>query len=127
MVCFISALYRDSQRPCIQLTVCSLALVQLSINVFPAGFVDLCVQHIPSPQEGARNKIEHTYTGGLDSDLGEAMAECDPDVSIMEGKQEQSCSLCEAGMPINCKSLQSVSKPKKSFQLLLQIKPTGLK
>lgn len=46
-----------------------------------AGFVDMCVQHVPSPQEGARIKIEHTYTGGLDSDLGEAMAECDPDVS----------------------------------------------
>uniref|UniRef100_A0AAQ5X5C1 116 kDa U5 small nuclear ribonucleoprotein component n=1 Tax=Amphiprion ocellaris TaxID=80972 RepID=A0AAQ5X5C1_AMPOC len=47
------------------------------------GFVDMCVQHIPSPQEGARNKIEHTYTGGLDSDLGEAMAECDPDGPLM--------------------------------------------
>lgn len=58
------------------------------MNVFPAGFVDMCVQHIPSPQEGARNKIEHTYTGGLDSDLGEAMAECDPDVSIMDAEQE---------------------------------------
>lgn len=44
----------------------------------------MCVQHIPSPQEGARNKIEHTYSGGLDSDLGEAMAECDPDVSRIE-------------------------------------------
>ncbi|XP_077351694.1 116 kDa U5 small nuclear ribonucleoprotein component [Festucalex cinctus] len=47
------------------------------------GLVDLCVQHIPSPQEGARNKIEHTYTGGLDSDLGEAMAECDPEGPLM--------------------------------------------
>lgn len=58
------------------------------MNLFPAGLVDMCVQHIPSPQEGARNKIEHSYTGGLDSDLGEAMAECDPDVSIMETEQE---------------------------------------
>ncbi|KAI2666393.1 116 kDa U5 small nuclear ribonucleoprotein component [Labeo rohita] len=33
-------------------------------------FVDMCVQHIPSPQGGARAKIEHSYTGGLDSDLG---------------------------------------------------------
>lgn len=52
--------------------------------LFPAGFVDMCVQHIPSPQEGARNKIDHNYTGGLDSDLGEIMAECDPDVSVVE-------------------------------------------
>lgn len=60
----------------------------ISVNLFLAGFVDMCVHHIPSPQEGARNKIEHTYTGGLDSDLGEAMAECDPDVSIMKAEQE---------------------------------------
>lgn len=49
------------------------------------GFVDMCVQHVPSPQEGAKTKIDHTYTGGLDSDLGEAMAECDPDVSNLMG------------------------------------------
>lgn len=42
----------------------------------------MCVQHIPSPQGGARAKIEHSYTGGLDSDLGETMSECDPDVSV---------------------------------------------
>ncbi|XP_061702952.1 116 kDa U5 small nuclear ribonucleoprotein component [Syngnathoides biaculeatus] len=47
------------------------------------GLVDMCVQHIPSPQDGARNKIEHTYTGGLDSDLGEAMTECDPEGPLM--------------------------------------------
>lgn len=41
----------------------------------------MCVQHVPSPQDGAKTKIEHTYTGGLDSDLGEVMAECDPEVS----------------------------------------------
>lgn len=40
----------------------------------------MCVQHIPSPKVGAKTKIEHTYTGGVDSDLGEAMSECDPDV-----------------------------------------------
>lgn len=45
-----------------------------------AGFVDMCVQHIPSPKVGAKPKIEHTYTGGVDSDLGEAMSDCDPDV-----------------------------------------------
>lgn len=50
-------------------------------TLISAGFVDMCVQHVPSPQEGARVKIEHTYTGGIDSDLGEVMAECDPDVS----------------------------------------------
>ncbi|XP_051572794.1 116 kDa U5 small nuclear ribonucleoprotein component-like isoform X2 [Myxocyprinus asiaticus] len=47
------------------------------------GFVDMCVQHIPSPQGGSKAKIEHSYTGGLDSDLGETMAECDPDGPLM--------------------------------------------
>ncbi|NXV22901.1 U5S1 protein, partial [Cepphus grylle] len=47
------------------------------------GFVDMCVQHIPSPKVGAKMKIEHTYTGGVDSDLGEAMSECDPDGPLM--------------------------------------------
>ncbi|TRY59810.1 hypothetical protein DNTS_035239 [Danionella cerebrum] len=47
------------------------------------GFVDMCVQHIPSPQGGAKAKIEHTYTGGLDSDLGEIMSECDPEGPLM--------------------------------------------
>uniref|UniRef100_A0A4W4GA35 116 kDa U5 small nuclear ribonucleoprotein component n=1 Tax=Electrophorus electricus TaxID=8005 RepID=A0A4W4GA35_ELEEL len=47
------------------------------------GFVDMCVQHIASPHGGARAKIEHSYTGGLDSDLGEAMSECDPDGPLM--------------------------------------------
>ncbi|XP_028930870.1 116 kDa U5 small nuclear ribonucleoprotein component [Ornithorhynchus anatinus] len=47
------------------------------------GFVDMCVRHIPSPKAGAKSKIEHTYTGGIDSDLGEAMSECDPDGPLM--------------------------------------------
>lgn len=47
----------------------------------------MCVQHIPSPQGGARTKIEHTYTGGLDSDLAEAMTECDPEVRLKEIRQ----------------------------------------
>lgn len=47
----------------------------------------MCVQHIPSPQGGARTKIEHTYTGGLDSDLAEAMTECDPEVRFKEIRQ----------------------------------------
>lgn len=54
----------------------------LIMFVNSTGFVDMCVQHIPSPQGGAKAKIEHSYTGGLDSDLGETMSECDPDVSV---------------------------------------------
>lgn len=74
----------------------------------------MCVQHIPSPQEGARNKIEHTYTGGLDSDLGEVMAECDPDVSLMEGQvcwwQSPSSGILSGLMQIKSKGSLNCSK-----------------
>lgn len=50
----------------------------------------MCVQHIPSPQGGAKAKIEHSYTGGLDSDLGETMSECDPDVSVGSAENDVS-------------------------------------
>lgn len=41
----------------------------------------MCVQHVPSPLKNARKKIETTYTGPVESDLGESMTECDPEVS----------------------------------------------
>lgn len=47
------------------------------------GFVDMCVDHIPSAKQGARRKVEHTYTGPLDdSELVQSMLNCDPDVSV---------------------------------------------
>lgn len=39
----------------------------------------MIVDHIPSPVEGAKAKIEHTYTGPLDSALAESMLKCDPE------------------------------------------------
>lgn len=48
------------------------------------GFVDMCVDHIPSPSHGARKKVEHTYTGPLDdSELATSMLSCDPDGPLM--------------------------------------------
>ncbi|XP_032831531.1 116 kDa U5 small nuclear ribonucleoprotein component [Petromyzon marinus] len=47
------------------------------------GLVDMCVEHVPSPQAGARTKIEHTYTGPLDTELADAMLDCDPDGPLM--------------------------------------------
>ena len=41
----------------------------------------MCVNHIPSPQSNARNKVEVNYTGPLDTDLAESMHKCDPEVS----------------------------------------------
>jgi len=41
------------------------------------GFVDMVVQHIPSPVEGARRTLERYYTGPLDKDTAMAMDRCD--------------------------------------------------
>jgi len=43
------------------------------------GFVDMIVEHIPSPLDGAKSKIEHTYTGPMDTGLVESMLSCNAD------------------------------------------------
>uniref|UniRef100_T1IT65 116 kDa U5 small nuclear ribonucleoprotein component n=1 Tax=Strigamia maritima TaxID=126957 RepID=T1IT65_STRMM len=53
------------------------------------GFVDMCVQHIPSPAKNARNKIEHVYSGPSDSELAEAMIECDMEGPLMINTTKQ--------------------------------------
>ena len=50
---------------------------------FFAGFVDMCVQHVPSPVEAAEVKVQSTYTGPLDDQLAEAMTTCDAEVHVM--------------------------------------------
>ncbi|XP_059160130.1 116 kDa U5 small nuclear ribonucleoprotein component-like [Physella acuta] len=47
------------------------------------GFVDMCVEHIPSPVENAKRKIEHIYTGAMDSDLAEEMLQCEAEGPLM--------------------------------------------
>uniref|UniRef100_A0A2C9JTD6 116 kDa U5 small nuclear ribonucleoprotein component n=1 Tax=Biomphalaria glabrata TaxID=6526 RepID=A0A2C9JTD6_BIOGL len=47
------------------------------------GFVDMCVDHIPSPVENAKRKIEHIYTGPMDSDLAEEMIQCEAEGPLM--------------------------------------------
>lgn len=41
------------------------------------GFVDMVVQHVPSPVEAARSKLERYYTGPLDTKVAESMVACD--------------------------------------------------
>lgn len=43
------------------------------------GFVDMCVQHVPSPLSAAPTKVKHLYTGPYDSDIAESMIDCDPE------------------------------------------------
>ncbi|EXJ57009.1 elongation factor 2 [Cladophialophora yegresii CBS 114405] len=44
-----------------------------------SGFVDMVVQHLPSPVDGAKRMLDNYYTGPLDSKVGEAMTKCDSD------------------------------------------------
>jgi U5 small nuclear ribonucleoprotein component len=41
------------------------------------GFVDMVVQHVPSPVEGAKRYLEKFYTGPLDTQTVESMTKCD--------------------------------------------------
>ena len=41
----------------------------------------MCVKHIPSPAVAARSKVEHIYTGPIESSLAQDMVNCDPEVS----------------------------------------------
>ncbi|KAK6612720.1 elongation factor Tu GTP binding domain-containing protein [Botrytis cinerea] len=43
------------------------------------GFVDMVIQHIPSPVEAAEKNLERHYTGPLDTTVGTAMKNCDQD------------------------------------------------
>ncbi|KAM0750354.1 P-loop containing nucleoside triphosphate hydrolase protein [Meredithblackwellia eburnea MCA 4105] len=57
-------------------------LLRLVLSQFfgpSTGFVDMMVDHVPSPIEGAKLKVESTYTGSLESPLAKSMLACDPD------------------------------------------------
>ncbi|RYP62718.1 hypothetical protein DL771_009609 [Monosporascus sp. 5C6A] len=43
------------------------------------GFVDMIVNHIPSPVEAAVRRLEKYYTGPLDTKVAESMKKCDQD------------------------------------------------
>ncbi|OAL36215.1 hypothetical protein AYO20_04629 [Fonsecaea nubica] len=44
-----------------------------------SGFVDMVVQHVPSPVDGARRMLDNYYTGSLESKVGDSMTKCDSD------------------------------------------------
>ena len=43
------------------------------------GFVDMIVEHVPSPVDGAQKKLENYYTGPLNTKVATAMSQCDQD------------------------------------------------
>jgi len=47
------------------------------------GFVDMVVEHVPSPIEAAEKKLKRYYTGPLDSKVARSMAQCDQDGTLV--------------------------------------------
>ena len=43
------------------------------------GFVDMVVEHVPSPLEGAQKKLDRYYTGPTDTKTAQSIAKCDQD------------------------------------------------
>ncbi|KAJ5753856.1 uncharacterized protein N7511_008009 [Penicillium nucicola] len=43
------------------------------------GFVDMVVQHVPSPVEGAQRALDRYYTGPVDTKVGASMLACNSD------------------------------------------------
>lgn len=43
------------------------------------GFVDMVVEHVPSPAEGAKKKLDLYYTGPTDTKVASAIEKCDQD------------------------------------------------
>jgi U5 small nuclear ribonucleoprotein component len=61
-------------------------LLQLVLSHFfgpSTGFVEMVVQHIPSPSENAETKVRDIYTGDLDTEVATAMINCDADGPLM--------------------------------------------
>ena len=56
-----------------------LRLVCLQFFGGSEGFVDMIVEHIPSPLDGAKAKLKNYYTGPADSKVAQSIEKCDQD------------------------------------------------
>ncbi|SPO24385.1 probable ribosomal elongation factor EF-2 [Ustilago trichophora] len=70
------AVYKADVRP----------LLKIVLNQFfgpSQGFVDLVVDHVPSPKEAAAKRLEHNYTGPKEGAIYEGMLSCDADAPLV--------------------------------------------
>ncbi|GAB0097760.1 116 kDa U5 small nuclear ribonucleoprotein component [Sergentomyia squamirostris] len=61
-------------------------LLRLIMNRFCGdfcGFVDMCVEHIKSPLDNSKNKVDHIYTGVKEGPLYDHMMKCDQNGYLM--------------------------------------------
>ncbi|KAF8313997.1 P-loop containing nucleoside triphosphate hydrolase protein [Clavulina sp. PMI_390] len=47
------------------------------------GLVDMVVEWVPSAEDGAKAKVERTYSGPLNTEVAEAMCACDPEGPVV--------------------------------------------
>lgn len=60
--------------------------VKIEINhptVIISGFVNMCVEHIRSPLDNAKTKVDHIYTGPNTSKIYDDMINCDQEGLLM--------------------------------------------
>ena len=48
-----------------------------------SGFVDMCVEHIKSPLDNAKTKVDHIYTGPKEGILYDHMIRCNQNETLM--------------------------------------------
>ncbi|XP_037949058.1 116 kDa U5 small nuclear ribonucleoprotein component [Teleopsis dalmanni] len=61
-------------------------LLRLVCNRFISdfsGFVDMCVQHIRSPLDNAKRKVDHIYTGPKEGEIYKDMVQCNANGTLM--------------------------------------------
>jgi len=49
----------------------------------PTAFVDMITKHCPNAADGSPSKVEHSYSGDLDSEIAVSMASCDSQAPLM--------------------------------------------
>ena len=91
-----------------QVEACFCAFTAENLHAFlcfvATGFTTMCVRFMKSPLGCARAKVEHIYTGPVDTELAEAMFECDPDVSPQRSPSNLVCQVVSYFSRVSCMS-----------------------
>lgn len=82
------------------------------------GFVDMVVDHIPSPVEGAKSKLERYYTGPLDSKVAQSIAKCDQDGPLVVQVSKLFNTSDASGFNAFGRVLSGTAKPGQSVRVL---------
>ncbi len=82
------------------------------------GLVDMVVEHIPSPVEGAKNKLERYYTGPTDTKVAKSIAECNQDGPLVVQISKLFNTSDAAGFNAFGRVLSGTAKPGQQVRVL---------